>query len=95
MYKMLLEIFLVFWIFDFILIIKKLIDSLSTPVAMIIHFSYKNLNVCLEMEFFFCLFAFFGAAPAAYGDSQARDLVRAVAASLHQSHDNTGSKPCL
>ena len=35
------------------------------------------------------------AAPAAYGDSQARSLIRAVAASLHHSHSNMGSEPHL
>ena len=32
---------------------------------------------------------------AAYGSFQARGRIRAVAASLHQSHSNSGSKPCL
>ena len=32
------------------------------------------------------------AAPAAYGGSQARGLIRAVAAGLHQSHSNLGSE---
>ena len=53
---------------------------------------------CLEMTrtlvFFFCLFAIFWAAPAAYGGSQARGQMRAVAASLHHSH-NMGSELCL
>ena len=31
----------------------------------------------------------------AYGGSQARGLIRAVAAGLHQSHSNVGSKPRL
>ena len=31
----------------------------------------------------------------AYGGSQARDRIRAVAAGLHQSHSNVGSEPCL
>ena len=35
------------------------------------------------------------AAPMAYGVSQAKGLIRAVAACLCQSHSNTGSKPCL
>jgi len=35
------------------------------------------------------------AAPAAYGDSQARGLIGAVAASLRQSHSNAGSEPPL
>jgi len=38
--------------------------------------------------FFFYLFAISWAAPAAYGDSQARGLIRAVATGLHQSHSN-------
>ena len=40
-------------------------------------------------------FFFFRAMPAAHGGSQARDPIRAVAASLHHSHSNTGSEPCL
>ena len=43
----------------------------------------------------FCLFAFSRAAHAAYGGSQARGPVGAVTTSLHQSHSNSGSKPCL
>ena len=35
------------------------------------------------------------AAPAAYGGSQARGLIGAVAASLHQSQSNTSSEPRL
>ena len=42
-----------------------------------------------------CLFAFSRAAPMAYGGSQARGLIRAVAASLRQSHSNAGSEPRL
>ena len=45
--------------------------------------------------FFFCLFAFSRAAPAAYGGSQARGLIGAVAAGLRQSYSNTGSEPRL
>ena len=41
---------------------------------------------------FFCLFAISWAAPLAYEGSQARGLIGAVAASLRQSHSNTGSK---
>ena len=43
----------------------------------------------------FCLFAFSRAAPMAYGGSQARGLIGAAAASLHQSHSNSGSEPRL
>ena len=44
---------------------------------------------------FFCLFAISWAAPAAYGGSQARSRIGAVAASLHQGHSNVGSEPRL
>ena len=38
------------------------------------------------------LFAFSRAASAAYGGSQARSLIGAVATGLHQSHSNTRSE---
>ena len=44
---------------------------------------------------FFCLFAFSRAAPAAYRGSQAKGLIGAVAAGLHQSHSNAGSEQYL
>ena len=46
----------------------------------------------LDLFFFF---AFSRAAPEAYGGSQARGLIEAVAAGLRQSHSNVGSKPRL
>ena len=45
--------------------------------------------------FFFCLFTFSGATPAACGGSQARGPIGTVATSLHQSHSNAGSEPSL
>ena len=42
--------------------------------------------------FYFLSFCLFRAAPAAYGDSQARGPIGAEAAGLHQSHSNVGSK---
>ena len=44
---------------------------------------------------FIYLFAFSRATPMAHGGSQARGLIGAVAADLHQSHSNAGSEPCL
>ena len=44
-------------------------------------------------DFCFLLF-FFRAAPVAYGGSQARGLIGAVAASLHHSQGNTRSELC-
>ena len=43
----------------------------------------------------FCLFAFSRAAPTAYGGSQARGPIGAIAAGLHHSHSNARSKPHL
>ena len=45
--------------------------------------------------FFFCLFAISWAIPAAYGNSQARGLIGAVATGLRHSHSNAGSELCL
>jgi len=45
--------------------------------------------------FFFCLFAISWAAPTAYGGSQARGQIGAVATNLRQSHSNAGSEPRL
>ena len=45
--------------------------------------------------FIFCLFAISWATPAAYGGSQARGPIGAVATSLRQSHSNVGSEPRL
>ena len=42
--------------------------------------------------FFFCLFSFSRAAPPAYGGSQARGPIGAVAPGLNQGHSNPGSK---
>ena len=40
-------------------------------------------------------FVLFRASPVAYGGSQARSLIRAVAAGLCHSHSNARSEPCL
>jgi len=45
--------------------------------------------------YLFCLFATSWAAPVAYGGSQARGPIGAVAASLRQSHSNAESEPHL
>ena len=46
-------------------------------------------------DFFFLVFLLFRAAPEAYRGSQARGLVRAVAAGLRHNHSNVGPEPCL
>ena len=57
-------------------------------------FLYEVILLILFL-FLFCLFVFSRAAPAAHGGSQARGLIRAVAAGLHHSQSNTRSKPHL
>ena len=47
----------------------------------------------IQKNFFF--FGLFRATPMAYGGSQARGPIRAVAAGLRQSHSNGGSEPRL
>ena len=59
------------------------------------HGNLKSFKNNTSIFFFFCLFAFFGAAPAAYGGSQARSLIGAVAAGLHHNHSNAVSEPSL
>ena len=56
-----------------------------------------NIFTIFALVFFCCccLFVFFRAAPAAYGDSQARGLIRVFAAGLCQSHSNARSELCL
>ena len=50
-------------------------------------------NIFLDLFIYlFIYFAIFWAAPVAYGGSRARGRIGAVAASLRQSHSNTGSE---
>ena len=55
----------------------------------------KSFLFFLFFFFFFCLFAISRAASGADGGSQARGLIGAIAAGLHQSHSNAGSEPRL
>ena len=48
-----------------------------------------------NMGHFFFFFGLFRAAPTAYGGSQARGVIGAVAASLNHSHSNVGFEPRL
>ena len=59
---------------------------------------YKNFFMSLKILYqyiFFLSFCLFRATSAAYGGSQARGRIGAVAASLHHSYSNTRSKPHL
>ena len=56
----------------------------------VINVYYAFVIFCKEMGriFFFFFFVFSKAVPTAYGGSQARGLIGAVAAGLHHSHSN-------
>ena len=79
---------------------EKLILGMSIVLLELRDYLIKNLTTHIFIHFLlffghFCLFAFSRAAPAAYGGSQARGLIGAVATSLHQGHSHTGSEPRL
>ena len=58
--------------------------------------SFYSLSQILSFLFFlFCLFAFSRAVPEAYGGSQAKGAIRAVASRLHHSLSNAGCQPRL
>ena len=66
-------------------VFRREIDLQSFYSAILFHFFF----------FFVCVFAISWAAPAAYGGSQARGQIGAVATGLRQSHSNAGSEPHL
>ena len=65
------------------------------PYNLIITTSLRSELLLTTFFFFFFFFAISWATPAAYGGSQGRGLIGAVAASLRQSHSNAGSEPRL
>ena len=58
-------------------------------------FFFLLLLLCVCVCVCVCVFAFSRAAPMAYGGSQARGPIGAVAMGLHLSHSNARSEPCL
>ena len=56
---------------------------------------WKCVSFLIYFFFFFYFLLFLWAAPAAYGGSQARGRIGAVAAGLRQNHSNAGSEPRL
>ena len=61
---------------------------------LVICISFLEKNPILPF-FFFLSFVFSRAVPSAYGGSQARGLIGAVAAGLHHSHSKAKSEPRL
>ena len=57
---------------------------------------YSNISLSLSIFLSISIYLlFFRAASTAYGSSQARGHIGAVAAGLHHSHSNAGSEPRL
>ena len=56
---------------------------------------FLSLFSVTRFFFFSRLFVFSSATPMAYGGSQARGLIGAIATGLRQSHSNLGSEPGL
>ena len=65
---------------------RKWFYKWAHAIYIVLHFSFF---------FVFFFFAISWAAPTAYGGSQARGRIGAVATGLHQSHSNVGSEPRL
>ena len=63
-----------------------LISSVANPKARTYSFIYLFMYVCMYV------FLLFRATPAAYGSSQAKGQIRALAADLRHSHSNVGSE---
>ena len=55
----------------------------------------QKTYIKLCCDFFSLSFSLFRTTPVAYGSSQARGQIRDIAASVHHSHSNVGSEPCL
>ena len=79
------------------LVVKDLALSLQWLRSLLRHGFYPwPKNLCIPMAkkkkllLFFVFYLF-----AAYGGSQARGLIGAIAAGLRQSHSNARSEPCL
>ena len=73
-------------------------DPFETPtITRQQQHSFKKyfLNPHCHLELFFFFWSFSRAETAAYGDSQARGRIRAVATGLRQDHSSGGSKPRL
>ena len=72
--------------------VHSVLGSLLSALCTLAHLICKTLFFVL---FCFVLLAFFRAAPPAYGGSQAKGLIGAVATCLHHSHSNARSEPRL
>ena len=82
----------------FLLLYMKLFSQFSDCSLLFykdtIDFLYVNFISYISARLFFCCCCSLGP-HTARGSSQARGRIGATAASLHHSHSNMGSEPCL
>ena len=89
-----------FWVCSFLIFLMfvRLMEIIYYHLLLKMDtFYFREVKSRISLSHFFFLF-FFGlsrAAPMAYGGSQARGQIIAVAAGLHHSHSNARSKPHL
>ena len=79
--------------FFYLIVISKFLSKKTAPILILSEGVWECLilQALIRAGFFFCLCPF-RATHSAYGGSQARGLIGAVAAGLHHSHSNTRSK---
>ena len=65
----------------------------TNPVLDLLNHKGNSKTVFISVYFLIYFLSFSRAVLVAHGGSQARGLIGAVAASLHQSHSNMGFKP--
>ena len=88
---------LIWWIILFCFQMKKTTLHYQSTSQLLRIYSFLYVNSIfqyLTKFFFFFFFVISWAAPMAYGGSQARGWIGAVATGLGQSHSNAGSEPC-
>ena len=81
---------IIMYILKSILIINNYYSyKVHHELIVIVSFELETVSFWFSVVFFFFSFM---APPTAYGHSQSRDRIKAVAASLHHSHSNTRSE---
>ena len=75
--------------------LPRAVSTINLPPGLQSQGLFSGPLLCGLILCFFFFFSFSRAAPAAYGGSQARGWIGAIAAGLHHSHSNTRSEPHL
>ena len=70
---------------------RRITTGTLSCFTLCIFFLSIYLSICLPT--YLSIYLFFRTEPMAYGSSQARGRIRAVATGLHHSHGNMGSEP--